>query len=261
MSGLDQLLIAARFASGVLDAEIPSGWMQGRTTYGGLTAALTLDAARRHAPDLPPLTAATIAFLGPVGERASLHATTLRRGRSVSSIGVDAVSGGSLAARATFMFAAARASALAQAAAPAPFVPAPGNCAPFFADGAPAFAANFDYALASGAPPVSGAASADNLVWVRFRKPPACDATVALLALADALPPAIMSRFASPAPISTVTWSIVMATPAPATQGGWWLIRATSEFAIGGMSGQRLAIWNDEGAPVLLAQQAVAIFA
>ena len=45
-----------------LTAPLPENWMQGRTTYGGLTAALLLEAARRGHADLPPLRSAMINF-------------------------------------------------------------------------------------------------------------------------------------------------------------------------------------------------------
>ena len=34
---------------------IPDSWAQGQTTYGGLTAALALEATQRSLTDLPPL--------------------------------------------------------------------------------------------------------------------------------------------------------------------------------------------------------------
>ncbi|MFX8098522.1 acyl-CoA thioesterase domain-containing protein, partial [Acinetobacter baumannii] len=34
---------------------IPADWMQGRTTYGGLSSAIALHAAQACEPDLPPL--------------------------------------------------------------------------------------------------------------------------------------------------------------------------------------------------------------
>jgi acyl-CoA thioesterase len=43
---------------------VPEDWMQGRTTYGGLTAALCLKAALPLAGDRP-LRSAQIAFVGP----------------------------------------------------------------------------------------------------------------------------------------------------------------------------------------------------
>ena len=42
----------------------PSAWTQGRTLYGGLSAALCLEAVARDHPDLPQLRSAQIAFVG-----------------------------------------------------------------------------------------------------------------------------------------------------------------------------------------------------
>ena len=42
-----------RGQAGRIEAAIPDDWMQGRTTYGGLTAALCLEAALELVPDMP----------------------------------------------------------------------------------------------------------------------------------------------------------------------------------------------------------------
>ena len=39
---------------------LPPDWLQGRTAYGGLSAALCVQAALRAHPDLPPLRSATM---------------------------------------------------------------------------------------------------------------------------------------------------------------------------------------------------------
>ena len=54
-----------RGAEGRIDATIPETWMQGRTTYGGLTAALCLEGAIALVEDLP-VRSAQVAFVGPV---------------------------------------------------------------------------------------------------------------------------------------------------------------------------------------------------
>ena len=54
-----------RRADHTIDAHIPESWMQGRTTYGGLTAALSLQAAMELVDDIP-IRSAQVAFVGPL---------------------------------------------------------------------------------------------------------------------------------------------------------------------------------------------------
>lgn len=73
-------------------------------------------------------------------------------------------------------------------------------------------------ALRRGGPP-------DFTAWVRFRERQDVDPLTALLALADALPPAAMACFPDAAPISTVTWSIDLLAKIHAVDG-WYLLRS-----------------------------------
>src|SRR4029079_8577177 len=63
-------------------------WLQGRTIYGGLSAALAIEAAQRLSPDLPPLRGAQIAYVGPSSGSLSIRPQMLRAGRSASFVSV-----------------------------------------------------------------------------------------------------------------------------------------------------------------------------
>ena len=65
---LPAILAAARPTADGFVATIPAEWMQGRTSYGGLSSALALEAARKLADDLPPLRSATVNFVGPLAK-------------------------------------------------------------------------------------------------------------------------------------------------------------------------------------------------
>ena len=66
--------------------EHASDWMQGRTLYGGASALVGYTAAIRAFPDLPPLRAAQIGFVAPVGEEIELSAEIVRQGRNVTQV-------------------------------------------------------------------------------------------------------------------------------------------------------------------------------
>jgi acyl-CoA thioesterase len=240
---------------------LPSDWLQGRTAYGGLSAALCLEAALRSAPDLPPLRSAQFAFVGPASGDLNIKAVTLRRGKSTVFTQVDLEGDHGLAVRGILCFGAARESALAHVDLPIPVIAAAENCPDYFTlPDLPNFMRHFDGRLAAGAKPVTPGAAPEMLVWLRHRDDDAADNFVSLLALADALPPAAMVLFKTMAPISTMTWSIDILTDSTVSQKGWWLTQCKAETANAGYSAQSMVIWDATGLPVLAARQNVAIF-
>ena len=80
-------------------------WMQGRTLYGGASALLAYTQATRAFPDLPPLRAAQIGFVAPIGGDIELRAEVARQGRSVTQIRSEIHQDGKLALTAFFLFA------------------------------------------------------------------------------------------------------------------------------------------------------------
>ena len=70
---------------------ITENWMQGRTTYGGLSSALCLKAVSNNHTDLPPLRSAQINFTGPVGGLVTIHTKIIRQGKSVSFIQAELI--------------------------------------------------------------------------------------------------------------------------------------------------------------------------
>lgn len=144
----------------------PSAWTQGRTLYGGLSAALCLEAVARDHPDLPQLRSAQIAFVGLAGGEVTMSTTLLRRGKSSAFANSDLSVDGAVATRALFCFGGDRPSIDHARLEPAPNLPRPSECPPVFKpDRRPNFAQNFDMRLASGAPPASGASDAENFIW------------------------------------------------------------------------------------------------
>ncbi|MEO0607703.1 MAG: acyl-CoA thioesterase domain-containing protein, partial [Pseudomonadota bacterium] len=112
MPSYTELLAGLEYKSDMtIDAHIPENWMQGRTTYGGLTAALSFQAARRLVDDLP-IRSAQVAFVGPVGGDVTIKPSLLRRGKNTAFVRVDVVDGSGIAAQSIFAFGKAKESAV-----------------------------------------------------------------------------------------------------------------------------------------------------
>ena len=237
-------------------AAIPTDWMQGRTAFGGLSAALALQAALDLEPDLPPLRSAQIAFIGPLAGDVTVTAARLRRGRNAAFIQSDVTSDAGLGLRATFVFMAEFASKVAHDAVPRASAAPPAPDAELYTGPENFFTGNFNLRDAE-----SDLGPAEWLRWARLRGRDDLHPMVELLAIGDALPPGAFKLAAErQTPLSSLNWQINFLTPEPVTQDGWWLLHARADTAHHGYSSQRMAIWNAAGEPVAEAIQGVAIF-
>lgn len=242
-------------------AHVSDDWKQGRTTYGGLSAALCVEGALRAFPEAPPLRSAQFAFVGPASGELAIAVKPLRQGKSTLFVAVDLVGEQGVATHGVLTFGAARPSVLAYEEVPFPAVAAAGDCEPFFPEsrqGAPHFSAQFEVRKAGGTRPLAGG-EPEYLLWIRHRDPGATSLS-ALVALADMPPPPAMALFPQFGPISTMTWSLdIVGLPEPGDDG-WRLLRTRAETIGDGYSTQEMHLWNADGRPLVLARQNVAIF-
>lgn len=260
MTPFSDLLAGVAPAADGYEAFVPDDWRQGRTTYGGLSAAICLEATARSLPDLPPLRSAQFAFVGPAAGRLHARPQVLRQGKSSVFVGVDLVGDEGVATRAILTYGAERASAYAYENLPAPQVPPVDECRPFFKEGlAPGFANHFEVRKAGGVRIGAGAANPEFLLWMRHRDEAAPASITTLVALADTPPPPASAMFTGWSPISTMTWSLDILTDR-ADEGPWRLLRSTAQTVAHGYSSQDMMLWAADGRPLIAARQTVAIF-
>ena len=256
------LIAAVAATESGFSAFVTDDWKQGRTTYGGLSAALCVEAASRTFPEAPPLRSAQFAFVGPASGELAIQVKPLRQGKSTLFVAVDLVGEQGVATHGVLTFGAARASTLSHSEVPAPDVVAPEACESFFPEsrqGAPHFSAQFEVRKAGGTRPLAGG-DPEYLLWIRHRDP-AARSLSALIALADMPPPPAMALFTQFAPISTMTWAMdVVGLPAE-DDDGWRLLRTKAETVGEGYSTQEMHLWDRNGLPLVLARQNVAVFA
>jgi acyl-CoA thioesterase len=257
MTPLRDILATATPGESGFRMAIPADWLQGRTAYGGLSAALALHAAQGVEPDLPPLRSAQIAFIGPLAGEVAVTATKLRRGRTAAFIQADIVSDAGLGFRATFVFMADQPSRIDLAGGLTSTLrpPTPGTKLYTGPDGF--FTGNFDFLDLKD----EAKGEAEWVRWARLRDHDGLDPMVQLMAVGDALPPAAFRLLGKePVPISSLTWIVNLLTPTPTTTDGWWLLSAVSDHARHGCSSQIMTMWNADGEPVAQGMQSVAIF-
>jgi len=262
MTGYADLANNLTSNKGNISCSIPEGWRQGRTAYGGLTAALSYEAAMVAFDDLPPLRSANINFIGPVSGDPHFSSKLLRRGKNVTSLQVDAAVDGACVATSTFIFGADRDSILSVPF-PAPKTLPPEKCKDFTPPQVhkfvPAFFLKFETKLIAGGRPMSGMDEGYIRAWSRHADPASREGMGSLLCLGDVLPPAAIPMFKRMGPVSSVNWMINFISP-PITKEGWWHVETRQTAASGGYSSQVMRYWNTEGTLVAEGMQAVAIF-
>jgi len=239
---------------------IPENWMQGRTTYGGLSAALCLEATVRQQPELPALRSAQISFIGPAGGPVEIASTVVRQGKSTSFVEATIHGEKGLATHSLFCFGAARDSKFNLDFTKAPICPDVENSEDFFKFGpGPAFTQNFECRLARGGRPLSGSDQNEHYIWIRFKEDVPTSSS-ALLAIGDMPPPAVLPMIKEFAPISSINWTVNFVDDAPRTDNGWWLMRTCAETAKQGYSSQDMQVWNTDRKLVMTGRQSVAVF-
>ena len=242
---------------------IPQGWMQGRTTYGGMSAALCLETVIQDYTDLPPLRSAHVTFVGPAGGEVLLRTKKLRQGRNVGIFQVDMLTGEQVVNHAVVLFGKSRASEIDHESLQAPNIldrldevrnlPDPHKTY------LPAFANHFHIHRVGGVPLFSGADQGEIVVFVKHRDS-AAKGNAALIALADMPPPSIYAMLSKPAPNSSMNWALNFLQEKAESKDGWWLIRSRTERGAQGYASQDMTVWNSDGLPVISSRQAVAVF-
>ena len=241
---------------------IPAEWMQGRTSFGGLSSALALETAQRLHPELPPLRSAAISFIGPLAGEVTVTARELRKGRNATWIAAEVASEAGVGLTASFVFMGPVESALHLNDAPPPagWI-APEDALPLPPRTGPGFIANFEVRFGL---PRADAPLPELCWWVRLRDRAnetgeGLDPMVEMMAIADALPPGVMPLLRA-GPVSSMTWLVNLLTPAPTTRDGWWLVRSAGNYAENGCSSQDMGVWNAAGEPVAMGMQSIALF-
>ena len=251
--------VVASLSGDPLTLEAPPRWSQGRTLYGGMTAALGWAAVTKAYPDLPPLRSVQAAFVGPAAGQLTLVPEILRRGKSATTVGVDVRGEARLAARLTFFCGAERPSRVAHERVEPPAAPPPNDLPAVLKPGqGPTFAANYDIRHVSGGLPLSGG-EPEFLMWARMKEAGGAEPLVSLIALADVLPPASMPAFPEFGVISTLSWSFDI-DRLPDDAAAWYLCEARAESTADGYSRQAMTVWDASGKRILAGRQTVAIF-
>ncbi|OTG80728.1 thioesterase family protein [Acinetobacter sp. ANC 4648] len=248
--------------------DIPKGWLQGRTIFGGLVAGLLMHKAVATINDPSKhLLSVSVTFVGPVQEaKVRLTAEILRQGKSVTTIEVrlwqdDAVQSILLAS-----FGRHRESSIhVRNEIQAPDYPTvdelkilPKNAF------APQCFQQFELAWAEGHYPCSGSEKPDFGGWFRFDPELHENRTMSvadLMTLFDVWPPGVLPMFKSMLPASTLTWHVTYVHPIQHQIHDWFKYKVVTEYAGDGYATEYAHIWDADNRLIAISRQTVTVFA
>lgn len=260
MLTFSQLLVSAQRADGALTVNVSDGWLQGRSLFGGLQAALALEAMRAVYAGGAPLRTLQVSFMAPVppGE-VRVQAQLLRSGKSTSHVQAQIVDGAQVLCTAIGIFGTARESPVKLAPAWAAVDGKPREF-PYVPGVTPSFTQHFSVRWLRGGMPFTGATQPENVIEIDMRDGGyASEAHV--LAIADFIPPLALSLLKKPAFGSSMTWMIeFLADPSGLPLQGWRM-DAEMTAAGEGYTSQTGLLWGPDRRAVALSRQSMVVFA
>jgi len=238
-------------------------WSQGRSAFGGLSAAFAVTAMRKKLAQPQTIRSLMVSFIAPVtpGE-VSVEAKILRQGKNVTQCSASVISGGQIALQAMAAFGSSR-EAFKPAAAGNRELPSrdSGNS---FSDNAkrlPHFLQYFDGCWIDGGIPFSGNYKPFLNMWVRHRQDVSRFPIEKLVAIADIPPPVLLSHFEKPpVPASSLTWSLEFVVAPEELTGEWFYLEFEVEAAADGYTQQSGKIYDELGRLVALTRQCMVYF-
>lgn len=242
-------------------ASVSEDWLQGRSLFGGLQAALMLLAMRKQVPADLPLRTLQVTFLAPVpAGTVPIRARVLRAGKNTLHVEGRLVQGDQTLCLGIGIFGADRASTVRRIPEQPPCEPDRPADSHYRPDGIPAFTQHFKARWLRGGPPFSGNRSPEAVLLVGLRDTgPVTEAHVP--ALADFIPPLGLSWFTVPTPGSSMTWMLEFLfhdfARLPLTG---WRVDAQLVAAGNGYQSQSATLWGPGGVPVALSSQSMVVF-
>jgi acyl-CoA thioesterase len=270
LNRFSSLAAGRRSVDGAVRFHVSDDWLQGRTCYGGLIAALAVLAMRDRAGAAWPagtgLRALQTCFVAPVSPgEVDISATVLRQGRNVCQVQAQVQQQGQVAAVLLGVFGAERPSALQPRLPQRPLprheadaLPVP----PPRPTGAPAFLQHFDMRWSEGPVPYSGGAGHTSCIHMRLNPNEAASVPAELqtVLLADLSPTPAIGQLTRPSANSSVTWELQLRPVDASPPEGWWRADNESLMVEGGYVNQSARLWAPGGSLAAYGYQVVAVF-
>lgn len=244
---------------GRLALSAPEDWMQGRSLYGGLQAALAIH-AMQSLDSSRPLRSLQTNFIAPLRGEIRGETSVLRRGKNATQMEARLYAGDVLATQCMAIFGTSLDS-IVSVKQEQPAIESENPIVfPFIAGVTPAFTQHFGMRLLAGNLPFSGKESTTSAYGLDLRD--AGPVTkLHVTALADVVPPLGLSFVSAPTFGSTMSWMLeFLAEPKPTTSLEGWRLDSALLSAEGGYTHQTNTLWSPAGEAMALSRQCMLVF-
>lgn len=247
-------------------------WGQGKTTFGGMSAAMGLATIEQelaaHSDNVAPLRSLSVNFCGALNTETpfTAEARVLKAGRSVVHATADIHQHDAIATTITACYGAGRQSDVVVTSEKRVLgEPGGGQRLPFIAGMTPEFVKHIDFSYVSGGLPFSNSKHDHIHGWMRFSDCQSNLSEVHLVALIDAWPPTTLQKLKSIAPCASITWSLEIVTPldaleAPIAGDDWLYYEADIAEAHDGYAHTTSRIYTSNGTLIALSRQLVVVY-
>lgn len=244
-------------------AHVSEHWSQGRALYGGIAAALAVTAMRKQVAANRSLRSLMVSFIGPVmpGE-SKVETRLLRQGGNATQTSADIVQNGEVRLQALAAYGKPR-QGLSVALDHGFVADPPERDTPLREQDAqhmPAFLQFFKGRWMNGGIPFTGEAKNSLRLWVAQNTDMREFPDEAVIAIADIPPPVLLNRLTTPAPTSSLSWSLEFVTPPEQIATRWFQLIFELEAAADGYTQQSGKIFSEDGRLAALSRQTMVYF-
>lgn len=248
---------------------VDKSWGQGRTLFGGVSAAIALEKTRQLIEPHRPLRSLAVSFCGATRaeQEFEVSATVLSDGKSISQLNGLVKQDDKVVTQITACYGTERASDI-DIQAPLADLPAlgEGQRMSYIKGLTPEFVQHIDYEYSRGQFPFSNSKHNELAGWMRFNEPGKAFSDSHLVALIDSWPPVVLQKLKSLAPAATVTWNLEIVQPLqllehPIAADDWLYYEAEIKQAHHGYVHTEARIYTASGILIALSRQLVAVYA
>lgn len=244
---IDEILNSIHSGENVL---IPESWAQGRTTFGGLTAAILCQATSLNVDPSRRLRNFEVGFVRPLEalKPYEISVETLANGKTVTIKSARIIQEGKVRATARADYVLPLESDVKIDTFTAPNLKQPEASIALEGDHLPNFFNYFDGHVATAGIPFSGEEVPELGGWVKFKEAPQAISDAHLVCMIDAWPPTASPHYIGFKPLSTISWSIHFANSASRLSPEDYLgYHAKVNFGEQGISSSNAEIWGADG--------------
>ena len=262
-SAFSQLLQPQEVGDGRYRFEVPTGWGQGRATFGGLVVGASVRAALLRFQSEPQLTLRTLSsqLVGaPVPGTCDLEVKVLKKTKNVTTASIELTQNGDLMTHTVVILGAPRAPDAKLPGLTPPTMPDWRTMEPLDMDVpfAPEFSRNLHYRLIDGIPFTEGTPSTQGFIWPRSAGAPLDAAFIA--GMVDAWWLAAFVGLPAPRPAVTLSFGLELHGSLAGHDGTTPLFHRGNVTQLSeGYCSESRELWTVEGTLLALNHQTVAI--